>query len=96
NSNLMTVFEFANGELKNYTTLKFTISNLSEGSSVRMGYYVGSTFTEFGNGFYSNGEKTIDLTALDIDLSTVNKIAFGGRSSSGSVDILASNVILSK
>ncbi|MBR1546734.1 MAG: fimbrillin family protein, partial [Prevotella sp.] len=46
NSNLMTVFEFANGELKNYTTLKFTISNLSEGSSVRMGYYVGSTFTE--------------------------------------------------
>ncbi|MBQ7413901.1 MAG: fimbrillin family protein [Prevotella sp.] len=96
NSNLMTVFEFANGELKNYTTLKFTISNLSDGASVRMGYYVGSTFTEFGNGFYSNGEKTVDLTALNIDLSTVEKIAFGGRNSSGSVDILASNVILSK
>lgn len=94
NSNLMTVFEFANGELKNYTTLKFTISNLSDGASVRMGYYVGSTFTEFGNGFYSNGEKTVDLTALNIDLSTVEKIAFGGRNGSGSVDIVATEVYL--
>ncbi len=94
NSNLMTVFEFANGELKNYTTLKFTISNLTEGASVRMGYYVGSTFTEFGNGFYSAGTKTVDLTALGIDLSTVTKIAFGGRSSAGSVDIIATEVYL--
>ena len=95
-NNLMTVFEFANGELKNYTTLKFTISNLSSGSSVRMGYYVGSDFKEFGNGFYSSGTKTVDLTALGIDLSTVTKISFGGRNASGSVDIKASDVILSK
>ena len=95
NSNLMTVFEFANGELANYHTLKFTFSNLSEGASVRMGYYVGSTFTEFGNGFYSGGEKTVDLTALGIDLSTVTKIAFGGKSGSGgSCDIVASDVVL--
>lgn len=95
NSNLMTVFEFNNGELANYHTLKFTFSNLSEGASVRMGYYVGSEWTEFGNGFYSAGEKTIDLTALGIDLSTVTKIAFGGKSGSGgSCDILASDVIL--
>ena len=95
-NNLMTVFEFSNGELKNYTTLKFTISNLSEGASVRMGYYVGSTFTEIGKGYYSNGTKEVDLTALGVDLSTVTKISFGGRNASGSVDIKAADVILSK
>lgn len=95
NSNLMTVFEFANGELANYHTLKFTISNLSEGAGVRMGYYVGNDFTEFGNGYYSEGEKTVDLTALGIDLSTITKISFGGKSGSGgSCDILANDVIL--
>lgn len=94
-SNLMTVFEFANGELANYKTLTFTFSNLVDGP-VRMGYYVGSAFTEFGNGFYSAGTKTVDLTTLGIDLSTVTKIAFGGRSNAGSCDIKASDVILSK
>lgn len=94
-SNLMTVFEFANGELKNYKTLTFTFSNLT-GGMVRMGYFVGSDFTEFGNGYGSNGLKTVDLTALGIDLSTVTKIAFGGRSDAGSCDIKASDVILSK
>lgn len=92
-SNLMTVFEFANGELANYHTLKFTFNNLVDGP-VRMGYYVGSTFTEFNNGYYSEGEKTVDLTALGIDLSTVTEIAFGGRSNAGSCDIQASDVIL--
>jgi len=91
----MTCFEFSNGELKNYKTLKFTISDLSENASVRMGYYVGSEWTEFGNGFYSTGEKTVDLTALGIDLSTVTKISFGGKSGSGgSVDIVATDVYL--
>ena len=93
NNNLMTVFEFGNGELANYTTLKFTFSNLVDGP-VRMGYYVGSTFTEFGNGYYSAGTKEVDLTALGIDLSTVTKIAFGGKSSGGSCDIVATDVIL--
>ena len=95
NNNLMTCFEFSNGELANYTTLTFKISNLS-GNMVRMGYYVGDTFTEFGNGYGSNGTKTVNLTALGIDLSTVTKIAFGGRTGTGSVDILASDVVLSK
>ena len=94
-SNLMTVFEFANGELANYKTLTFTFSNLVDGP-VRMGYYVGSAFTEFGNGYYSAGTKTVDLTTLGIDLATVTKIAFGGRSNAGSCDIKASDVILSK
>lgn len=93
-NNLMSLFEFANGELKNYTTLKFTISNLSDGASVRLGYYVGSTFTEIGKGYYSNGAKEVDLTTLGVDLSTVTKICFGGRNASGSVDIKADEVIL--
>lgn len=93
-SNLMTVFEFANGELKDYTTFTFTFSNLVDGP-VRAGYYVGDTFTEFGNGYYSAGTKTVDLTALDIDLSTVTKIVFGGRSNAGSCIIKESDFILS-
>ena len=93
-NNLMTCFEFANGELAQYKTLTFTISNLT-GGMVRMGYYVGSAFTEFGSGYGSNGPKTVDLTALGIDLSTVTKISFGGKTGTGSVDINASDVILS-
>lgn len=92
-SNLMTVFEFSNGELANYATLEFTFSDLVDGP-VRMGYYVGSTFTEFGNGYYSAGTKTVDLTTLGIDLSTVTKIVFGGRSNAGSCTIKASDVKL--
>lgn len=94
-NNLMTVFEFANGELADYTTLKFTFSSLVDGP-VRAGYYVGSSFTEFGNGYYSAGTKTVDLTALGIDLSTVTKIAFGGRSNAGSCVIKASEMYLTK
>lgn len=94
-SNLMTVFTFDNGELAAYSKLTFTISNLSTGSSVRMGYYVGSDWTSFGS-FYTSGKKEIDLTALGIDLSTVTKISFGGNSGSGSVDIKASEVFLTK
>lgn len=92
-SNLMTVFEFSNGELANYATLEFTFSDLVDGP-VRMGYYVGSTFTEFGNGYYSAGAKTVDLATLGIDLSTVTKIAFGGKSNAGSCTIKASDVKL--
>lgn len=95
-NNLMTCFEFANGELAAYKTLTFKIANLTSGTMVRMGYYVGSTFTEFGNGYGNNGTKTVDLTTLGIDLATVTKIAFGGRTGTGSVDILASEVVLSK
>lgn len=96
NNNLMTCFEFSGGELSSYKTLTFTISNLTSGTMVRMGYYIDSVFTEFGNGYGSNGTKTVDLTALGIDLSSVTKISFGGRTGTGSVDIIASEVILSK
>lgn len=98
-NNLMTCFEFSNGELANYKTLKFKLSDIS-GGMVRIGYYVGSEWTEMGNGYASAGEKTIDLTALGIDLSTVTKISFGGKtlndsSIPGSAVIKASEMILS-
>ncbi len=99
-SNLMDCFEFSNGQLANYKTLKFKLSNLS-GGMVRIGYYVGSTWTEIGNGYGSNGEKPIDLTGLNVDLKTVTKICFGGRSldnssTPGSVVIKASEMYLLK
>ena len=95
-SNLMDVFTFSNGGLANYTTLTFTFSNLSSDASVRMGYSTdnGSTFTEFGSGFYSAGEKTINLLDLKIDLGSVTNIQFGGRSSSGNCVIVPANVVL--
>ena len=95
-SNLMPVFDFANGELANYTTLTFKFTNISENSSVRIGYYVGNTWTQIGGSYYTAGTKTIDLTALDVDLSTVTRISFGGSSSTGTVDILASDFVLTK
>lgn len=93
NNNLLPVFTFENGELANYTTLKFTLSKL-DGGMVRMGYYVDGNFTEFGSGFGSSGDKTVDLTALGIDLATVTKIAFGGRTATGSVNIDPAKVYL--
>ena len=96
-SNLMDVFTFSNGELANYTTLTFTFSDLSSDASVRMGYKVSGSddFHEFGTGFYSAGEKTVDLSGLGVNLSTVTKICFGGRSNSGSCVIKAEDVTLS-
>ncbi len=98
NNNLMTIFEFKNGELANYKTLTIKFSNISDGAAVRFGYYIGNTYTGFNNGggYYSNGTKTIDLTSLGIDLSQVDKISFGGYSNSGSVDIIASECTISK
>ena len=93
-SNLMDVFTFSNGELANYTTLTFTFSDLVDGP-VRAGYYVGNSFTEFGSGYYSAGTKTVDLCALGIDLSTVTKLVFGGKSNGGSCTINPEQVVLS-
>lgn len=94
-SNLMTCFEFNNGELANCSTLVFTISNFSSGAGmVRVGYYVGNTWTELGTGFGSAGTKTIDLTTLGEVRSTITKICFGGRTGTGSVEIKASEMFV--
>lgn len=96
NNNLMTCFEFSHGELVNYKSFVFQFSELSESQGVRAGYYVGSSFTSFSEGgYYSAGKKVIDLTNLGVDLSTVTKISFGGKTNGGSCTILPSNVYLS-
>lgn len=93
-NNLMTVFTFANGELANYKTLRFTLRNLSEGAAVRLLCFAGNDNTQIGR-YTSNGEEIeIDLTALTVDLSAVTRIAFGGSSNEGSVDILAEEMYL--
>lgn len=96
NSNLMNIYNFSNGELANFETLYFTTANYPN-KDYRVGYYVGSTFTEFGNGFYSAGAKNVDLAAQTVDLSTVDKLSFGGRgysSGSYSIDIQEGSVYL--
>lgn len=96
NNNLIDLFTFSSGELANYNTLTFTLSSLS-GGMVRVGYYVGSSFTELGTGFGSNGTKTVDLTSIS-DRSTVTKISFGGRAGSGdsSGSVVLTDVKLTK
>lgn len=88
-NNLMDVLTFSSGELNNSTTLRFTIGDFSvtgENTGVRLGYYVGEAFTE-KDGFYKNGEKTVDLVNWRVDLSTVTKIVFGGKNGAGSCKI---------
>lgn len=96
NSNLMNCFEFSNGELANYSKLIFSIRNFSDGAgSVRLGYYIGTGFTEFNSSGYSEaGLYTINLADLGLDLSTITKISFGGKTGSGSVTIKPSEIIL--
>ena len=97
-NNLMTVFEFSNGELANYRKLKWTTSNLSDGANYRFGYELNNdgVFHAFNGGaYYSAGTKDdIVLSSLGIDLSKVTKIQFGGNSGSGSIDILARDIVL--
>lgn len=95
NNNLIDLFTFSSGELANYNTLTFTLSSLS-GGMVRVGYYVGSSFTELGTGFGSNGTKTVDLASIS-DRSTVTKISFGGRAGSGDTgSVVLTDVKLTK
>ncbi len=95
NNNLIDLFTFSSGELANYNTLTFTLSSLS-GGMVRVGYYAGSSFTELGTGFGSNGTKTVDLTSIS-DRSTVTKISFGGRAGSGETgSVVLTDVKLTK
>lgn len=78
-SNLMDWFTFANGELANYTSLKFSTSSYTE--CYRVCFMVGgnavATIT-----FYSAGEKYLVFSEREetrnLDLSTITSIKFGG------------------
>ncbi|MBQ8714353.1 MAG: hypothetical protein IJ552_03985 [Prevotella sp.] len=86
-NNLMDLFSsLAISEVNNYTSLKFSVSNLT-GGALRIGYYVGDTFTEIGTGYYSDGDKTTDLIGqTTVDLSTITKLVIGGRSIDATVE----------
>ena len=98
-NNIMTCFTFDKGQLANYKSVVFKVSNYDDGDSYRAGYYIGSQFSVFNNnayantssGIYSGGIKIVDLETLmnnhNKNLSDVTKIGFGGGSSSGTVTI---------
>lgn len=86
-NNLMSLFTFSNGELKDFNSIIFTTDNLSADDVYRL-YFHGPN-KEIA--FYSAGTKTIvfaERAELNgVDLSTVTGISFGGASGDGSIKI---------
>ncbi len=86
-NNLMRIFTFSSGELRNFNSLHFTTSDLSDGGVYRL-YFHGPN-KEIA--FYSHGEKNIVFADREelkgVDLATVTGISFGGASGSGSIKI---------
>lgn len=81
-NNLMDWFTFANGELANYTSLKFSTSSYTDCYRVcfMAGGNAAATIT-----FYSAGEKNLVFSerneTKNLDLSTITSIKFGDRKS---------------
>lgn len=92
-NNLMTVFQFPNGELADYTSLHLNISTTGPRVCFMKGSSALATIV-----FGSAGEKNIDLSehesTKNLDLSQVTHISFGGNTSSGSV--VLTNMYLQK
>lgn len=92
-NNLMTVFQFPNGELADYTSLHLNISATGPRVCFMKGGSALSTIV-----FGSAGEKNIVLSEHDntknLDLSQVTHISFGGNTGSGSV--VLTNLYLQK
>ena len=95
-NNLMTCFEFSNGELANYD--KLVVSFTLVRGTVCIGYYVGNAWTQIQD--YS----TAGAKYLTVDLSTINssnpagvtKICFGGRGSGGEATIEERGLFLTR
>lgn len=81
-NNLMDVYTGAAGDFSKYSNgvLQFTISDLSSGNMVRIGYHDGSEFSEFGSGFGSSGTKTFDISGQFSKAAAAKTIKFGARS----------------
>lgn len=92
-NNLMTVFQFPNGELADYTSLHLNISTTGPRVCFMKGSSALATIV-----FGSAGEKNIDLSqhesTKNLDLSQVTHISFGGNTGSGSV--VLTNLYLQK
>lgn len=99
-NNLMPIFTGLKGKLNtDYVALKLTTSNYITGQPYRV------CFMEDGNPnaiaeicFYSEGERNLDFAdrkeLKDKDLSKVDKILFGGVSSSGSITLDPASIVL--
>lgn len=81
-NNLMDCYTGAAGDFDKYKdgVLQFTISGLSSGNMVRIGYHNGSSLTEFGSGYGSSGTKTVSLSDKSSNASAATTIKFGARS----------------
>ena len=92
-NNLMTVFQFPNGELADYTSLHLNISATGPRVCFMKGGSALSTIV-----FGSAGDKNIVLSehenTKNLDLSQVTHISFGGNTGSGSV--VLTNMYLQK
>lgn len=98
NTNLVALFTFNNGELKNYKSIHIRTTDIQDGEGpIRLVFMNGSepkpTIL-----LYTNGERFLNFSARDelkgVDLSTVTKIYIGGQTDSGSIQI--SNIYLSQ
>lgn len=98
NTNLVALFTFNNGELKNYKSIHIGTNDIQDGEGpIRLVFMNGSepkpTIL-----LYTNGERFLNFSARDelkgVDLSTVTKIYIGGQTDSGSIQI--SNIYLSQ
>lgn len=94
-NNLMTMFTLTAGDLSKYKTLNLTVTNFT--ANFRIVYSTGSTTKQ--HTFYSGGTKVINLSeeasslGFDLDAITLIRVA-GNQSTTGSIDILASEVYL--
>ena len=86
-NNVMSCFTFSNGELAQYSTLKFKFTDLS-GGSVRINLlFSDNKNVNTNSGFYNAGEKTITLSELNLTssdntahtLADVTAIRFAGN-----------------
>ncbi len=87
-NNLMTIFEFPNGELADYTSIHLTTADYTD--TYRICFMEGSTAVATIV-FYSAGEKNLNFADRDetknLDLSQISKISFGGNAGSGSITL---------
>jgi hypothetical protein len=98
NTNLVALFTFGNGELKNYKSIHIGTNDIQDGEGpVRLVFMNGGN-TVATIRLFSNGERFLNFSARDelngVDLSAITKISIGGETDSGSVQI--SNIYLSQ
>jgi len=94
--NLLTVFEFSNGELANCSTLYFTFAEISGSEkNIRIVFDYNDN-TNVTKNFSNAGIKTVTLSELsnEKELSDIKSIRLGGNSSGGKITIKASEMYI--